>query len=77
MDEVRLSAETASVANQIRSIDREVNRLEEKVRDYLVWGLRGSGINQDARALEDRERDQLLQRRAELVTRLKTLTNQT
>ena len=73
---MRLSAEAAAVANQIRSIDREVHRLEEKVRDYLVWGLRGSGINQDARAIEDRERDQLLQQRAELVARLKTLTKQ-
>jgi hypothetical protein len=75
MDEVRLTADEAVLASRIRTIDRDLDILEQHTLDMVKAGMRGGGAGGAGllKMAEDRagqQRAQLLAERADLVARL-------
>jgi hypothetical protein len=77
MADVELSPEAAVVASKIRTIDRDLDQMEKDREDSIVRGMRApSGaavINKWGQDRSDARREALLQERADLAARLRTL----
>jgi hypothetical protein len=74
-DDVTLSAEAAAVANQIKAIDAEIADVDDRTKRVLGLGMMGGRFSgHQAEDRLDERRDGLLQKRVELVGRLKALT---
>jgi hypothetical protein len=77
MADVELSPEGAVVASKIRTIDRDLDQMEKDREGSIVRGMRApSGaavINKWGQDRADARREALLQERADLAARLRTL----
>jgi hypothetical protein len=78
-DEVHLSPEATAVADRIRSIDRRLDEIERRVREFTAMTMRAEGSIIGAtgrlswRDRQDAEHQHLLDERADLVAQLKRL----
>jgi hypothetical protein len=77
MSDVELSPKAAVVASKIRTIDRDLDQMEEDREDSILRGMRApSGaavINKWSQDRADSRREALLQKRAELASQLRKL----
>lgn len=78
MDASELGGEAAVLASRIRTLDRELDRLEASTRNSVVIGMKvagglAGGFLKLRQIQADAQHERLLRERAELVSRLKAL----
>ncbi|MFD1722930.1 hypothetical protein [Amnibacterium endophyticum] len=75
MDEVRFNEEQAAIANRIKGVDRQLDQLDDHMRQSAMWGLHGSGAGVGALA-RGRARAQDEAARANLQSQRDSLADQ-
>lgn len=69
-----LTGDEAVLANRIRTIDRDLDSLEQSIKESVIFGLHNSGAAIAAnltQASANKQKEALLAERAEIVTKLK------